>query len=387
MDSDFHIWTYAFDHSGLERVELMVREDIDGVNGPSNDNETYAGGADVGSWSSITMNLSIMPMDEPWEMGGVDFTVLPYTIANKYWVELIDYENILLDYYIEAEDVNGNIKRSPIQHVYVGENSGSSSSGFVMDGEQDDAPLVASGDYLTLRVTRDENLLYVSVPGVGQTNNVDHFIVITDGSGVDRVAPWAKAGLFHDWDYFLAAENDNYWCGWFDTYETVQSGAAFASAHGTVLEGVLDLELLYGGSVPEELYIAAASYSTEDGGDLKDQAPVGNGDGNVSIDEFYLLTDISGVDTPVQFSKISLHPNPFNPEVIIKLTLPEASEIELSVYDTAGRLVRTLNHYASTPGVSLLHWDGTDNNGASCPSGVYLFKANGNLVTRGTLVK
>ena len=122
MSSDFHVWTFVHDVSGLERVELMVREDADGTNDPAtHHNELYAGGSDVGAWTPVTMTRRVMPLDEPWDMGEIDFTELPSYIADEYWVELTGYEDVLLDYYVEAEDSLGLVKRSPIQHVWVGE--------------------------------------------------------------------------------------------------------------------------------------------------------------------------------------------------------------------------------------------------------------------------
>jgi len=126
MSSDFHVWTFVHDVSGLARVDLMVREDIDGANDPAtHHNELYAGGADVGAWTALPMNLRVMPLGEPWEMGEIDFTELPQVIADEYWLALTGYEDVLLDYYVEAEDDLGHVKRSPLQHVWVGSGGGS----------------------------------------------------------------------------------------------------------------------------------------------------------------------------------------------------------------------------------------------------------------------
>jgi len=125
MSRDFHVWTFAHDASGLARVELMVREDQDGRNDPATIvNETYAGGAGVGAWSARPMNRRVMPTGEPWPMAEIDFTVLPTRIADQYWVELTGYSEILLDYYVEAEDSLGHVTRSPVQHVWVGAGDG-----------------------------------------------------------------------------------------------------------------------------------------------------------------------------------------------------------------------------------------------------------------------
>ena len=124
MPSDFHVWTFVHDVSGLARIELKVRTDADGANDPATTvNETYAGGAGVSAWTSLPMTLRAMPQGEPWPLNEIDFTVLPTHIADQAWVEVAGYENVLLDYYVEAEDQNGLITRSPIQHVWVGESN------------------------------------------------------------------------------------------------------------------------------------------------------------------------------------------------------------------------------------------------------------------------
>ncbi|WP_145446231.1 carbohydrate-binding protein [Mucisphaera calidilacus] len=113
--SDFEIWTFAYDVSGLEEVVLMVRVDEDGVNPlDSIQNETYAGGEEVGSWVEIAMTGSAMPAPPA---GVMSSTVR----AEQYAAMVTGYEDVLLDYYVEAVDLLGNVTRTDIQHVYVGE--------------------------------------------------------------------------------------------------------------------------------------------------------------------------------------------------------------------------------------------------------------------------
>ena len=57
--SDFEVWTYAYDVSGLTDVTLKWRVDADGENPlASTQNETYAGGPEVGTWNSVAMSSS-----------------------------------------------------------------------------------------------------------------------------------------------------------------------------------------------------------------------------------------------------------------------------------------------------------------------------------------
>lgn len=121
MQRDFMVWTYVFDVSGLQSVKLKYRLDHDGVNDPNTThNETYAGGSDVTDWTEIIMTgIDIPSQTNP----------LPLFKAKQYSAMINGFTNKLVDYYIEAADNNGNISRSPIRHVWVGDNSGSGSSG------------------------------------------------------------------------------------------------------------------------------------------------------------------------------------------------------------------------------------------------------------------
>lgn len=50
-NSDFWVWTYAYDVSGITNVSLLVR--VDGTNPPTGDQfKTYAGGPLTGAWQT-----------------------------------------------------------------------------------------------------------------------------------------------------------------------------------------------------------------------------------------------------------------------------------------------------------------------------------------------
>jgi hypothetical protein len=394
MSGDFHVWTFVYDVSGLSRVELMIRTDLDGANDPAtHDNETYAGGADVGSWQALPMAHRDFPRAEPWDLPEVDFTVLPDYIADQYWIGLSGYADVLLDYYVEAEDSLGHIKRSPIQHVYVG--AGGTSGGFVIDGELDaDVPLLAAGDGLSLWGVWNGDVLYLATQGIGATAGLDHFLLVSSSTAANRSAPWAKTGQVVAWDFYIGGEDGNSWCGWFDDGETVISGPAFACAQGTVLEGTLDLASLYPVAMPEVLYVAAAGYASPDGGGLLAQAPSGNGNGHLESSEYESLTGpVSGLQprlAPQPALRMALQPNPFNPAVMVSLVLDRAERVRLEVFDLCGRRVAKLHDGPLDLGPQLLRWDGRDLDGAACANGTYLFRAmapSGKVTAKGLLLK
>ncbi len=110
--SDFTVWSYVYDLSGLKSVKLKYRVDKDGVNPlTSNQNETYAGGDEVGEWKEVEMtSKSIVSITNP----------APAYKAEEYSGEVKGLKDVLVDYYIEAVDNKGNVSRSMILHVYVG---------------------------------------------------------------------------------------------------------------------------------------------------------------------------------------------------------------------------------------------------------------------------
>jgi hypothetical protein len=116
MPSDFTVWTYAFDLNGLANVTLKYR--ISNTETVQYDNMIYAGGAGTGPWQSLPMTgISITSVTDP----------MPLHKAKEYSAQINGYQNKLIDYYVEAVDTKGNLARSPIQHVWVGDGSGGSS--------------------------------------------------------------------------------------------------------------------------------------------------------------------------------------------------------------------------------------------------------------------
>ncbi len=79
-----------------------------------------------------------------------------------------------------------------------------------------------------------------------------------------------------------------------------------------------------------------------------------------------------------------VRPNPFNPETSIRLHLPEAGRVNLSVYDISGRLVTVLENGYLEAGTHTLAWDGRDRSGNEVGPGVYFarLEADRRVATR-----
>ena len=72
------------------------------------------------------------------------------------------------------------------------------------------------------------------------------------------------------------------------------------------------------------------------------------------------------------------YPNPFNPETWIPYRLSESAEVEVRIYNVAGKLVRTLELGQQKPGTytgkeRAIYWDGRDGNGEYVSSGTYFY--------------
>jgi flagellar hook assembly protein FlgD len=64
-------------------------------------------------------------------------------------------------------------------------------------------------------------------------------------------------------------------------------------------------------------------------------------------------------------------PNPFSDATTISYTIPRASPVKLDVYDSSGRLVRTLVNEEKIAGQYRVTWDGRDESGQAAASGIY----------------
>ena len=148
MPSWFYIWTHAYDLNGIPdgNVKLKVRIDNDGTNPlGSNQNETYAGGNEVGNWVTINMTKRVLPktrtaLNTAAANGQIDYFVFDPAfwanpvIADYYFAKVDDtslpnFRDKLLDYYIESTDALGNVSKSEIQHVWVANDGLTPSSG------------------------------------------------------------------------------------------------------------------------------------------------------------------------------------------------------------------------------------------------------------------
>ncbi len=87
---------------------------------------------------------------------------------------------------------------------------------------------------------------------------------------------------------------------------------------------------------------------------------------------------LDGIGQPTQNLLLQNYPNPFNPETWIPYQLSEDSEVSIRIYDTTGRVVRTLHLGPQNAGFytdqsRAAYWDGRNTLGESIASGVYFY--------------
>ncbi len=68
------------------------------------------------------------------------------------------------------------------------------------------------------------------------------------------------------------------------------------------------------------------------------------------------------------------YPNPFNPETIISFSIPNQSNVELTVFNFKGQKVKQLISDQLTSGAHSVIWDGRDDSNLPVGSGIYFYK-------------
>ncbi|MBD3236800.1 MAG: T9SS type A sorting domain-containing protein [Candidatus Eisenbacteria bacterium] len=77
---------------------------------------------------------------------------------------------------------------------------------------------------------------------------------------------------------------------------------------------------------------------------------------------------------PAALSLQAAGPSPFSTHTRVRFGLPQASAVQLGVYDMSGRLVRTLQSGSMSAGFHAVDWDGCDATAFSVPAGVYFYR-------------
>ena len=76
---------------------------------------------------------------------------------------------------------------------------------------------------------------------------------------------------------------------------------------------------------------------------------------------------------PNDFKILQNYPNPFNPSTTISFRIPEASNVNITIYDSLGRLVHTLLDEELSAGNHQVYFD-TESVAGNLASGLYIYK-------------
>jgi M6 family metalloprotease-like protein len=99
---------------------------------------------------------------------------------------------------------------------------------------------------------------------------------------------------------------------------------------------------------------------------------------SVQVHSTDLATDIGEADPlhsfPISFALRQNVPNPFNAETILSFELPQATDLRLTLFNTAGQRVRQWEGTWSA-GYHTLVWNGQDEHGIPVASGIYFYRA------------
>ncbi len=92
-----------------------------------------------------------------------------------------------------------------------------------------------------------------------------------------------------------------------------------------------------------------------------------------------LSLTLDGIGRPTQNLLSQNYPNPFNPETWIPYQLSEDTPVSISIYDTTGKLVRTLSLGFQSAGFynsreHAAYWDGRNELGERVASGIYFYQ-------------
>jgi len=177
FDNNFAIYTYAFDVSGIEDIKVKVR--VHKNKRADAKDRTYqvydpkalkAKGipeidpSKVGEWKEYAMKERDLQKDingVKWQAEGKKMMdIVPAKkIGNLYFTYLSEYRDQLLDYYIEAVDKKGNVRKSEIQQVYVGTGIYKNEGGVIVEDASGD--IEGTYPFLEIAAPKKQLTLYV----------------------------------------------------------------------------------------------------------------------------------------------------------------------------------------------------------------------------------
>lgn len=88
----------------------------------------------------------------------------------------------------------------------------------------------------------------------------------------------------------------------------------------------------------------------------------------------YTNTDSDNETVPTSEITVYNYPNPFNPSTTICFSIDNPAQVELTIFDAKGKMVKNLIADQFTEGTYSKTWDGRSGNGDSVASGMYFYR-------------
>ncbi len=85
-------------------------------------------------------------------------------------------------------------------------------------------------------------------------------------------------------------------------------------------------------------------------------------------------TNSNGVVIPYQTTLKSVYPNPFNPTATISFYVKNPDRVKIEVFNIKGQQIKEITNDVFKTGFHKLNWNGKDQNGNDCASGIYFFR-------------
>lgn len=101
--------------------------------------------------------------------------------------------------------------------------------------------------------------------------------------------------------------------------------------------------------------------------------------GVVNVEEGKLMADAIQ-----SFSLLQNYPNPFNPTTTIEYIIPEAGNVDVSIFSISGEMIKTLSSGYQNAGTYKVKWNSKNEVGQTVSSGIYIYhvRFNSSVITK-----
>ena len=83
---------------------------------------------------------------------------------------------------------------------------------------------------------------------------------------------------------------------------------------------------------------------------------------------------VADLSAPEYFSLANNYPNPFNPITTISFSIPNETQVRLTIYSITGEKITELTNGFLEKGFHTVAWNGTNNNGSPVSTGIYIYE-------------